>query len=283
MGKEASERCDLGFHRLPGDQNLERLMWKEGFMSERLMRRERAMIGWRMHLGVIWPTPIQGWIFQEFYDVVPEGIDITVYTLTTQQLSIEDMEGSLAGIERAAERLKSFEVDLIYFMGIPLLTLKGAGYDRVVIDRIQKASGLPASTGITGVMQAFKKLKLQRLIMATPFEDQVNQRIKDFFKPEGFEIVHMKGLQIRRNVEFRKLPVPIQYQFTREVFRESPVEPDGIYIPCQGWGSIHNIQPLENDLGKPVITGLNAMIWYTMQMMGIQAPVQGFGKLLETL
>ena len=119
--------------------------------------------------------------------------------------------------------------------------------------------------------------------MVTPFEDEVNQRIKDFFKPEGFDIVHMKGLQIRRNVEFRKLPVPIQYKFTREVFRESPVEPDGIYIPCQGWGSIHNIQPLENDLGKPVITGLNAMIWYTMQMMGIREPVRGFGRLLESL
>ena len=241
------------------------------------------MFGWRMHLGVIWPTPLPGWIVQEFHEVVQDGVDITAVTLTIRQLGVKDMEEALAGIEQAAEQLASFEVDLIYFMGIPLLTLKGAGFDREVIARIQKASGLPASTGITGVMQAFKKLKLQRLIMATPFEDEVNQRIKDFFKPEGFDIVHMKGLQIRRNVEFRKLPVPIQYKFTREVFRESPVEPDGIYIPCQGWGSIHNIQHLENDLGKPVITGLNAMIWYTMQMMGIREPVRGFGRLLESL
>jgi len=241
------------------------------------------MIGWRMHLGVIFPTSIPARVIREFYEVVPEGVDITMSTLTIRQLSIDDLEEALEGVERAAEQLARFEVDLIYFLGVPPVVIKGPGYDRELNARIKRVSGLPALTDITGVMQAFRKLSVKRLVMATPFEDEMNQRIRDFLKPEGFEIIHMKGLQIRRNVDIRKLPVPVEYSFVREVFRESPVEPDGIYIPCGGWGSIHNIQRLENDLGKPVITWLQAMIWSTMQMMGVREPVRGFGRLMETL
>lgn len=241
------------------------------------------MIGWRMHLGVIFPTPIPARVVREVYEVVPEGVDITMSTLTIRQLTIDNLEKALEGIENSAEQLARFEVDLIYFLGVPPLVIKGPGYDLEVISRIEKASGLPASTDITGVMQAFRKLSLKRLVMVTPFEDEMNQRIKDFLKPEGFDIIHMKGLQIQRNVDIRKLPVPVEYRFAREAFRESPVEPDGIYIPCGGWGSMHNIQRLENDLGKPVVTWLQAMIWSTMQMMGVRESVRGFGRLMETL
>lgn len=241
------------------------------------------MIGWRMHLGAIFPTPTPGRVIREFYDVVPDGVDITISTLTIRQLSVEDLEGALAGIERAAEQLARFEVDLIYFLGVPPMAIKGPGYDREVIARIEKASGLPGSTDITGVMQAFRKLSLKKLVMVTPFEDEMNRRIGDFLKPEGFDIIHMKGLQIRRNVDIRKLPVPVEYTFAREAFREAPGEPDGIYIPCGGWGSVYNVQRLENDLGKPVVTWFQAMIWSTLQKMGVREPIRGFGRLLETL
>ena len=241
------------------------------------------MIGWRMHLGVIFPTSIPARVVREFYEVVPEGVDLTMVTNTIRQLSREDLEQALDGIERAAEQLALFEVDFIYLLGVPPLTIKGPGYDRKVIARIEKASGLPASTDITGVMQAFRKLSLKKLVMATPFEEEVNQRIKDFLNPEGFDIVHMKGLQIRRHVEIHKLPIPVEYRFAREVFQESPVEPDGIYIPCGGWGSIHNIQRLENDLKKPVVTWLQAMIWTALEHKGVRDPIHGYGKLIETL
>ncbi|MBI2369724.1 MAG: hypothetical protein HYV08_05715 [Deltaproteobacteria bacterium] len=240
------------------------------------------MIGWRMHLGAIFPTPVPGRVVREFYEVVPEGVDITMSTLTIRELSPEELERALERIEAAAEQLARFEVDQIYFLGVPPLAIKGPGYDREVIARIEKASGLPASTDFTGVVEAFRRLALKRLVMVTPFEDEMNRLIKKLLEAEGFDVVHMKGLQIRRNVDIRKLPVPVEYTFAREVFRESPVEPDGIYIPCGGWGSVHNIRRLEHDLGKPVVTWFQAMIWATLQRMGIREPLRGFGRLLES-
>ena len=241
------------------------------------------MIGWRAHVGGIFPTPVPGRVIREFYEVVPEGVDITTTSLTIRQLSVEDLEEAMVGVDRAAEQLSRFEVDLIYFLGVPPIVIKGPGYDREVIARIEKVSGRPAGTDITGIMEAFRALSLTRLVMATPFEDEMNERIKKFLGASGFEIVHMKGLQIRKNVDIRKLPIPAEYTLAREVFRESPVEPDGIYIPCGGWGSVHNIQRLEQDLGKPVVTWFQTLVWWTLARSGVRAPIKGFGKLLETL
>ena len=241
------------------------------------------MIGWRAHLGAIFPTPVPGRVAREFYEVVPDGVDLTMASLTIRQLSVEDLEEAMGGVDRAAEQLARFEVDMIYLLGVPPVVLRGPGYDQELIARMERAAGRPASTDITGVMEAFRALSLRRLVMATPFEDDMNERIKKFLAAAGFEIVHMKGLGIRKNVDIRKLPVPTEYTFARQVARESPIEPDGIYIPCGGWGTVHNIRRLEEDLGKPVITWFQVMIWWALRQAGVRAPISGYGRLLESL
>ena len=49
------------------------------------------MIGWRGHLGKISPAPVAGRVVREFYDVVPDGVDITMAPLTVQKISRESM------------------------------------------------------------------------------------------------------------------------------------------------------------------------------------------------
>ena len=74
-----------------------------------------------------------------------------------------------------------------------------------------------------------------------------------------------------------------EYQTARKAFLEAPSRPDGIYIPCGGWGTMHNIEPLEQDLDSTVVTWMNAMIWSSMKRCKVTGPIAGFGKLLATL
>ena len=43
------------------------------------------------------------------------------------------------------------------------------------------------------------------------------------------------------------------------------------------------IEYLEEDLGVPVITNLNAEVWATQKRLRIREPVEGYGRLLATL
>jgi maleate cis-trans isomerase len=78
-----------------------------------------GITGWRLHVGVIFPTPVPPRAVLEFYEAVPEGVDMTTVSLTIQQLSDDDMDEAIKGMERAAKQLASFDVDLIYQSGVP--------------------------------------------------------------------------------------------------------------------------------------------------------------------
>ena len=80
-----------------------------------------------LHVGVIFPTPVPPRAVLEFYEAVPEGIDMTTVSLTIQQLSDNDMDEAIKGMERAAKQLANFEVDVIYQSGVPPVV--GADWD----------------------------------------------------------------------------------------------------------------------------------------------------------
>ena len=75
----------------------------------------------------------------------------------------------------------------------------------------------------------------------------------------------------------------MEYSVARRTFLDSEKKPEGIYIPCGGWGSIHNIDLLEKDLDTTVVTWMNAMIWSAMKRGKVAGPIEGFGKLLASL
>jgi hypothetical protein len=86
-----------------------------------------GLTGWRLHVGAIFPTPVPPRPIREWYQVVPEGIDITTVSLTIQQLTDDSMEEALASMERAAKQLASFDVDVIYQSGVPPIVARHPG------------------------------------------------------------------------------------------------------------------------------------------------------------
>jgi len=58
---------------------------------------------------------------------------------------------------------------------------------------------------------------------------------------------------------------------------------DGVFIPCPRWPTITDVQLLEDEIGKPVITSSLACSWYAMTLIDIKENVRGFGRLMESL
>ena len=50
-----------------------------------------GITGWRLHIGAIFPTPVPPRFVREFYEVVPDGVDVTTVSLTIAQLTDDDM------------------------------------------------------------------------------------------------------------------------------------------------------------------------------------------------
>ena len=243
----------------------------------------KGITGWRLHIGTIMPTPVPPRFVREFYEMAPDGVDITTFSLNIQKLADGNMDEALSSAEQAAKLLSNFDVDMVYLLGVPPIVRQAPDFDRVLADRLSQACGLPALTDITGVMQAMRSLDLRSFAMATPFEESMNEKIQRYLRGNDIDVVHMNGLGIQRNTEIRRLPIPVEYTFGHETFRAAPTKPDGLYIPCGGWGSVHNIELLERDLDTTVITWMNAFVWSAMKLHGVKQPIKGFGKLLASI
>ncbi len=242
-----------------------------------------GITGWRLHVGTIFPTPVPPRAIREWYEVVPDGIDITCVSLTIQKLTDDNMDEALDGMERAAKQLANFDVDVIYQGGVPPVVACGPGFANQLADRISQACGLPVITDMSAVIGAMRALKLRTLAMATPFRPFINERLVKYLASEQITVMHDKALGIERNTEIRRLPIPVEYNFARKAYLECEKHPDGIYIPCGGWGSIHNVELLERDLDTTVVTWMNAWIWSAMKRGKVAGPIQGYGKLLASL
>ena len=237
------------------------------------------MYGWRARIGKISPSRSDSFTY-EFYKIAPEGVVLVLSGFTIFELVGNDIERAHQRIEESAKDLAKVGVDFIITGGTPIFTYKGKGSDQAVIERIKELTGIPSTTTITSEMSALEKLAMKRIVIASPFEEERYNLLKDFLEQVGFDVLNIKGLGIRVASEIAKVTSQEVYRFAKEVFLEAP-DADGIFIPCPRWPTIGIIDKLEKDLGVPVVTSSTAMIWKAFDHLKIKEPVLGYGQLLE--
>jgi maleate cis-trans isomerase len=253
------------------------------------------MYGWKARIGFMSPGQVVSDIVtHEFYRLVPPGVTMAIATLGIRQLTNRDMAGALEQIEKTAADLAAEQVDMIIMGGAPPTSYDGIGADKKIVERIQKASGLPATTILSEVVKALNLFSAKSLVMATPwYQNEINEKLRAFFTGYGFKVLNIKHLE-RSLPEVSRISTPIfplsayyripwqAYRLAKQSFYESSEEPDAIYMPCGAWPTAEIIKELETELGKPVVTSLTAKIWGSLRMMKINTDtVEGYGRLFK--
>jgi maleate isomerase len=237
-----------------------------------------ARVGWRARIGVI--TPAVGMaVTADFHKIAPEGVALVLAAVAKPitEDSVQQLTEVGDGVVEAARRLLMPKADVILWNTSSGSFIKGNGYDRELIDRIQLATGIPATTASTAMIEAFRKLGLKRISLATPYVDEINELEKAFIEAHGFEVPAYKGLQLLDVGELIDVPPSRMRQLAQEV--DSP-EADAIFISNAGWSALDVLQMLEAELGKPVLSTNQVSLWAAFRLAGIREPVQGYGRLL---
>ena len=239
------------------------------------------MYGWRARVGHVAPSRGDTLVY-EFYRMLPEGFQLLNSTGTIRQLVDADFERQLERIEEAALDLVDNGCDVIILGGSPLFTKLGHGSDIEMGKRLTEKTGVPITAGITGEVEALKAMGLHRLVVATPHEDDLNARMKAFLEASGFEVLQIEGYGVRKNSAISDLPVHASYKIAKRLYEKAP-EADGIFIPCPRWPTIEDVELLEHETGKPVVTSCQAYIWYALHLIRIKEKVSGYGSLMGSL
>lgn len=239
------------------------------------------MYGWRAVIGVI-DLATSTTILHEYYRVVPDGVLPISSRLVLP--GGEATEAALVamtespGLEAAAEQLAWARPRVIAFACTTGSLIKGPGWDKVLRDRLQARTGIPATTTSTAVLAALEALGVRRLAIATPYIDELNRREREFFEALGYEVLAIRGLGIRDDREIGAQSPEMAYRLAREVDRP---EAECLFVSCTNFPTLPVIAALEADTGKPVVTSNQATIWHSLRKAGVGEARRGFGRLLE--
>ncbi|HEY7163742.1 MAG TPA: hypothetical protein VIB79_04215 [Candidatus Binatia bacterium] len=239
------------------------------------------MYGWRARIGHVAPSRGDTLVY-EFYKMFPEGFMILNTTGTVRQLVDGDFEAQLERIDEAVKDLVENNCDAIIFSGSPLFTRLPFGRDRQLGQQLTEKYGVPVAAGLTAEVEALKAMKCKKLVIGTPYPEELNQRLKRHLEQSGFEVLQIAGYGVQKNSQLTDLPVHASYKIAKRLYSKAR-DADGVFIACPRWPTISDVQQLEDEIGKPVITSSLACAWYAMKLIDIREKVSGYGRLMASL
>ncbi len=237
------------------------------------------MYGWRGRLGLIVPSS-KTTMEEEFRAWLPEGISLHVSRIRLRKVNVEELKSMKEGIERASALLSDAGVDLIVYGCTTGSLVGGRGYDEEIRKRIEEVTGIRAVATATAVIDALRELGARKVAVVTPYIEEVNEKERRFLEDNGFEVTSMKGLGIENNLEIGRQPPEVAYRLARETDLNGA---DALFISCTNFRTFEVIDPLELDLGIPVISSNSATLWAALRALNVRDDILGLGELLLRL
>ncbi len=216
----------------------------------------------------------------DVYRVFPPGIRIEGRTLKVGKYTDEEFHRAELAFADLVRDLARRPLDFLMVTGELFLSYKGPGSDLEILELVKKIAPIPASTVLTAVIRGCRAVGLKRIVMASPFPEDQDERLIKFLEHYGIEVAAFRGLGCPNADVIWELPPASGYDLATELLREHP-DVDGVYMPCNKWRTISVIERIEQTSGKPVITNTQAWVWDALRLMNMHHPIAGYGRLLS--
>ena len=222
-------------------------------------------------IGLVWPGPVEPSEIEETDRFLPAGVTAR-YSPTggeAEPITLDRLfrMAESSDIERAASLFSPPDVDVIAYACTSASYVRGVGGAADIEARIGQATGLPTTTTSSAVARALRSSRVRTVAVLSPHVDELNERLQAFLEQSGFDIVHMRGLNRLRGIE-QIPPEEIEELVVHLVDRP---EADGVFISCTGMKTAVIVDRLQQRIGKPVVTALQATIRDSLRIIGVDS------------
>lgn len=232
------------------------------------------MYSWRAKIGVI--TPLGDKIEHAFNQYAPDGVSFNTTRLSFPGPTPEGLIYLSDQLEAAAEMYRKQRHDVVLFGCTSGSCIKGYGFDKECIQRIERACGWPGLTTTTAVLEAFQALGLNKTVVLTPYPKETNEAEKRFLEDNGLEVTSITGVGFNEAGQYSYANKQFLYSHAKKLKTE---DAEVFFLSCMALETMELVQILEEDLGIPVITSHQASLWACLRHSRIKDKLPGLGKL----
>ena len=153
----------------------------------------------------------------------------------------------------------------------------GADAETDLIDRLQAcSSGSPVVATCASAVQGLRRLGVDRLAVVDPpwFDQELNRLGAEYFSSQGLDVVFHAPCGLPSSQ--RSINPPELYDWIRA---HTPDSAEAVFVGGNGFRSVGVIAALEEDLGRPVVTANQALLWGMLRAIRSRVSPRGYGQL----
>ena len=230
------------------------------------------MASWERKLGLIVPSwnTINEYEFQQVIHPAMSVHAMRIKITADDEENYSWMETQVPG---AAKLLAQAKVDVICYGCLAGGFVRGPGHDQQIIKDIETATGIPGVAAAAAIIDALRALKVSRVSVASPYEPWLNEKLRAYLTAYDIEVLALKGLGTQAHASF----TPEQNAaLAAEVDRP---ESQAVLIACSNFRTLEFIEPLEQTLGKPVISSNLCSLWKMLRLIDDRRSLPRAGRL----
>tara|TARA_B100001013_G_scaffold89518_1_gene49587 strand:+ start:201 stop:947 length:747 start_codon:yes stop_codon:yes gene_type:complete len=153
-----------------------------------------------------------------------------------------------------------------------------AGYNSIETKIKQAKSEAKVITPSTAAIKALKKLKIKKISVFTPYIKDLNNNVVEFFRKENFEVTSNSYFDISNDLDIGK----VDQNYLFEVLSNMDLkDSEALFVSCTALPTLSIIDKLEKKINKIVLSSNQALIWDTLEIIGKNNSVKGYGKLFN--
>ena len=146
---------------------------------------------------------------------------------------------------------------------------------------LKETSGADCVTAAGALVNALNVLGATNIAFASPYVPAINDDAIAFLASNGISTVSRADVDgVLDNDGQGELTLVEVAALARRA--DSP-QADAVVLSCTDMRSVEAIASLERDLGKPVVTSNQAMMFQTAQILGLRTGPSGYGILFDRL
>lgn len=230
-------------------------------------------------IGVLLP-PGNVTVEREFARYAPAGVAFNYNRLSrpVSESSKSSLLSMVHSLERTARDLAQTHPELMLFACTSGSFLEGRGKEDELARRIFTYTGVPAITTSMAVVDALSALKLKRVYMITPYPDDINDEEVGFLGHYGVEVAGYDAFRCAVTELTAAVPSAAVAEMALK-HRADIKRCDGLFVSCTQLLTLDQIETIERELDRPVVTSNQATLWAGLRYLGLGTSQLALGRL----
>ncbi|MEU7817551.1 Asp/Glu racemase [Pseudonocardia sp. NPDC049154] len=200
-----------------------------------------------------------------------------------QHVTPEQLRAMNAQAERAATELADARPDVVATACLVAIMAQGPGYHCTAEDSITAAlraegAQAPVISSAGALLDGIAALGVSRVAIITPYMKPLTQAVVEYLEAADVEVVDSLSLEVPDNLAVARLD-PADLRKHRQELDLSRAEAL-VLSCCVQMPSLPSIQPVEDDIGIPVLSAATATTYRILQELGLPPEVPNAGRLL---